>query len=74
MQNNYNQLLYKFNDSRNENIIKRKTNNLLLSYIQPPLCLLKREITQYDGKWYFKNIYENYFCFCKGKSCINQKI
>ena len=49
------------------------SNNLLFSYIKPPSNLLKRDIGQFTGKWYFKNIYDNYFCFCKGRSCINIK-
>jgi len=64
LQKKYNQLLDKFNEATNE-------NNLLSSYIQLPLCFLKKDIPQYNGKWYFKNIYGNYFCFCKGESCLN---
>ena len=41
------------------------------SFIQPPLCNLKRDITLSEGRWYFNNIFDNYFCFCKGESCIN---
>ena len=53
------------------NDTSKKTNNLIYSYLQPPLCFLKKDIAQFEGKWYFKNIYENYFCFCKGENCIN---
>lgn len=65
------QLLYKINDFDIENDTERENSNLLFSYIQPPSNLLKRDIAQSKGKWYFKNIYGNYFCFCKGESCIN---
>ena len=41
------------------------------SFLQPPLCFLKGDIAQIEGRWYFKNIYESYLCFCKGESCIN---
>ena len=71
LQKKFNQLLYKYNESIYENDTQKESNNLLFSYIQPPLCHLKRDIAQSTGKWYFKNIYGNYFCFCKGRSCIN---
>ena len=71
LQHKFNQLLARYNSSSHESSTPKETNNLLLSYIQPPLCLLKKEIAQSRGKWYFKNIYNNYFCFCKGVSCIN---
>ena len=71
LQVNYKHLLDKFNETTNENITTKETNNLLFSYMQLPLCFLKKDILQYNGKWYFKNIYENYFCFCKGESCLN---
>ena len=41
------------------------------SFLKPPLFSLKREIAQIEGKWNFNNIYNNYFCFCNGDSCIN---
>ena len=71
VQKKYNQLIEKFNESIYENVAIKETNNLLLSYIQPPLCFLKKDILQFNGRWYFKNIYENYFCFCRGESCLN---
>ena len=77
IQNNYqidinyflknNILLDKFK-STNENV--NSENNLFFSYKKPYLYSLKEDISQIKGKWYFKNIYNNYFCFCKGKSCI----
>ena len=73
MRKKYNQLLDKYNESSNQNDTQKESNNLLFSYIQSPLGLLKRDIGQFTGKWYFKNIYDNYFCFCKGRSCINIK-
>lgn len=47
---------------------------LELSYIEWPICLLKREIAILDNKWYYRNIYNKYFCFCKGPLCIESKI
>ena len=67
----FNQLLDKYNESFQENDTQKESNNLLFSYMQSPSFLLKRDFAQSTGKWYFKNIYGNYFCFCKGRSCIN---
>ena len=67
----YKKLVMKINEYKNKGIFSEEYNYLKSSYIQPPLCYLKREISQEEGKWYFKNIYETYFCFCKGESCTN---
>ena len=45
--------------------------NLKSSFLKPPLPFLKRDISQVEGRWYFNNVYENYFCFCRGGACIN---
>ena len=67
----YNNLLHNLNEFSYINKPSKDTNNLIFSYIQPPSCFLKKDIAQFEGRWYFKNIYENYFCFCKGETCIN---
>ena len=61
---NYKELLSKITRFKSENKLK-------YSFLQPPLCFLKEEVVQSEGQWHFKNIYENYFCFCKGESCLN---
>ena len=33
--------------------------------MQYPYYNLKKHIELLDNKWYFKNIYNDYFCFCK---------
>ena len=43
------------------------------SYIQFPIYTLKRYLAIYENSWYFKNIYGNYFCFCKGEVCLRVK-
>lgn len=48
--------------------------NLKFSYMKPPLSYIKRELAYVEGRWYYNNIYENYFCFCRGESCINLKL
>ena len=70
------QFLYnKYNDII-ANLKKTKKNNMCLkcSFLQPPLFSLKRNIANVKGRWYFKNIYQTYFCFCIGESCINLQI
>ena len=59
--NNFNQLINK---------IKSPIFKLKKSYILPPNIFLKKDIAIIDNHWYFYNIYNNYFCFCKGNSCL----
>jgi len=73
LQRKFIQLLDKFNELADEKINQNETNNLFFSYIKPPASLLKKDIAQSKGKWYFNNIYGNYFCFCKGQSCMDIK-
>ena len=73
MQKNHKQLLMKITNFK-QDIFNKESNNLLLSFIHPPLSFLKKDIALMEGKWYFNNIYENYFCFCKGESCVNINI
>ena len=40
------------------------------SYIQQPYCSSKQSIWN-NGTWLFINIYNNYFCLCKGSNCFN---
>ena len=50
-------------DSSNK---KEKFKNLYSLY---PLPILKRCISLYDNIWYFQNIFNHYFCFCRGNNC-----
>lgn len=67
----YNKLLLKKKKYENKRIFLKKPFNLKSSFLQPPLSTLKRDITQVEGRWYFKNIYGTYFCFCRDESCFN---
>ena len=71
VRNNYIQSLNKIKEFLYTKDTSKNSNNLLYSYLQPPLFFLKKDIAQFEGKWYFKNIYEKYFCFCKGENCID---
>ena len=44
------------------------------SFILPPYNFLKNDISIYDNHWFFTNIFNDYFCFCKGINCIKKTI
>jgi len=60
--------------------IYNKINNINLnislklkkSYMNYPLLSLKRNVAIFENIWYFKNIYNEYFCFCKGLYCLTK--
>ena len=74
IKNNYNKLLYKINQSKKAVKTSYESMNLKSSFLKPPLSYKKRDIALTEGRWYYNNIFENYFCFCRGESCINIKI
>ena len=47
-----------------------KTSNLKQFYMLFPFVKLKRNVINETNVWYFKNIYNNYFCFCIGEKCL----
>ena len=49
-----------FNKKNNETLKLRN------SYIKKPFCNSKKKYEIIRGNWSFSNIYNNYFCFCKG--------
>ena len=72
---NYNDILSDINKYKNKNknifLKNHYRYNLKASFLKPPLPFLKRDISQVEGRWYFNNVYETYFCFCRGEDCIN---
>ena len=40
------------------------------SYYSFPVNCLERDIAIYENIWYFKNLNNIYFCFCKGLFCL----
>ena len=52
-------------------IKKTQSNSYLLKkcYISQPICSTKEEAITYKNTWYFKNIYNHYFCYCNGYNC-----
>lgn len=59
---NYNNIEYtkKFNNSL----------NFKLSYINNPNCFSSFQANINDNEWNFINLYNNYFCICRGLDCI----
>ena len=57
---------------QNNNIII-KTKKLKKLYISKSFCTLKRNFS-IGTKWIFANIFNEYFCFCKGLNCLNISI
>ena len=62
---------YKFLISKlqneNNNIETKKLKKL---YISKPFFSLKRNLTKRENNWIFANIFNEYFCFCKGFDCM----
>ena len=46
--------------------------SLKKSYIISPVCSPKTGLKILNNNWIFKNIYNHYFCFCKGESCFSK--
>ena len=69
----YMSLIHKIKNNKNET----NSLNLKKSYIQYPIVFSKNNINITINNWTFINIYNNYFCICRGKKCsyvkINQK-
>lgn len=39
-------------------------------YISKPICTLKRGLAKRENQWYYINIFNQYFCLCKGSNCL----
>ena len=65
--NQYSILLSKL--QKNDSLIESKRLKNL--YISKPICDLKRNSFIGENKWRFLNIFNEYFCICKGFNCLN---
>ena len=62
-------------NARKMNNIKFKSYlKLKNSYIQYPFFELKRNAVKNQNEWKFVNLFNHYFCFCKGNQCLTKKI
>ena len=61
-------------DKRTRN--KKLNMNYILTrnYMKKPVCDLKRNSLDKKKGWTFRNLYNNYFCFCVGKSCVKYEV
>ena len=57
-----------YQGEKNENISLKK------SYMFTPVCNPKTKIKVLKNNWTFKNIYNQYFCFCKGENCFSKSV
>ena len=58
-----------------KNISKSKSDFYLLKrcYISEPIYSTKDKVAYLNNVWFIKNIYNHYFCFCKGFDCKNDQ-
>ena len=58
-----------------KNIRKSKNDFYLLKrcYISEPIYSTKDKVAYLNNIWFIKNIYNHYFCFCKGFDCKNDQ-
>ena len=69
IQNKYTSTIKKMNKKR-----LNEKNKLQKSYFIYPYCNLKRKIAVNNNKWFNSNIYNHYFCYCKGEKCLFNEI
>ena len=58
------------------NKTKYNINNIKLKelYILKPICISKKNFNFNNNEWHFINIYNYYFCLCKGVFCLYKNI
>ena len=64
----FNILIKKINDYKLHNSLGLKK-----SFIRKPLFITKSNIGK-ENQWIFSNLFNYYFCFCKGKNCLFKEI
>ena len=65
----YIHIIQNYNNIDNTKIFNNSLN-LKLSYINKPNCFSLFQANISDNKWNFINLYNNYFCLCRGLDCI----
>jgi len=48
-----------------------KTLKLKKSFIKYPITVLIKDTLKNNDKWIYENIYNTYFCFCRGYKCLD---
>ena len=75
--NNYFQLEKDINDSENKTNILNENLLLKRAYLAFPNFLVKSNYAKIEKIWYYKNLYNQYFCYCKyskNNRCIYRNI
>ena len=57
-----------------KNIRYYQNYNLKRNYMKFPKCELRRKVYGDEGDWVYRNIYNNYFCYCIGKRCVKEEV
>lgn len=65
----YTKIIQNYNNIDNTKIFKNNLN-FKLSYINNPNCFSSFQANINDNEWNFINLYNNYFCICRGLDCI----
>ena len=65
---------YKLLISRINSIGYSKKYRIKNSFICPPICSTKKNLIIEPNKWHFTNLFNYYFCFCKGINCSYKEI
>ena len=65
----YMNIIQNSNNTDKAKILKNSLG-LKLSYIEKPNCFTSLEANINNNEWNFTNIYNNYFCICRGLDCI----
>ena len=58
------------NDNIDNKGILKNSLSLKLSYINQPKCVSSFQANINDNEWNFTNLYNNYFCICRGINCL----
>ena len=66
-------IIQNYNNRENKKIVNNSLN-LKFSYIQKPNCSTSFQANINNSEWNFTNLYNNYFCICRGFDCIYQNI
>ena len=62
------------NDNIDNKGILKNSLSLKLSYISKPKCVSSFQANINDNEWEFTNLYNTYFCICRGLNCLFRDI
>ena len=65
----YTNIIQNYNNIDNTKKLKNSLN-LKLSYIINPKCFSSFQANINDNEWNFTNLFNNYFCICRGFDCL----